>query len=134
MTGEAAGLLALLLVGHFLGDFTPLSTPVMLRAKERGRPLGPIAAHSAVHASLVALVFGLAVLVFGPAARPASELIVIAATTELVTHFAIDVGRGRLMGRFPPLGDTLRSSFWTLLGLDQLAHGLVLVGLVLLAI
>lgn len=126
MTGEAAGLLALLLVGHFLGDFTPLSTPGMLRAKERGHPLGPIAAHSAVHAGLVVLALGIAV-------GFAANLIIVAATAEFATHFAIDLGRGRLMGRFQPLRDPLSSPFWTLLGLDQLAHGLVLLGLVLLA-
>ena len=63
MTAEAAWLLAFLLIGHFLGDFTPLSTPSMLRAKAVGTPLGPIGAHAAVHAGLVAVAVA---LVAGP--------------------------------------------------------------------
>jgi hypothetical protein len=125
LTPEAAWLLAFLLVGHFLGDFTPLSTPSMLKAKAVGSPVGPIAAHAAVHGGLVALA---ATLVTGPGLA----VVALAAGLELVSHFAIDVGRGRLMHRYPRLGDPASSSFWSVLGLDQLTHGLVLVGLVLL--
>lgn len=125
MTAEAAWLLALLLIGHFLGDFTRLSTPSMLSAKAVGRPLGPILAHAAVHSGLVVLAVVLVV-------RPAPGLLLLAAAAELASHFAVDLARGRLMGRHPRLGDPASGAFWTLLGLDQLAHGLVLLGVVLL--
>jgi hypothetical protein len=52
LTVEAAWLL-------FLGDFTPLSTASMLRAKAAGAPLGPIGAHAAVHSGLVAIAVAL---------------------------------------------------------------------------
>ncbi len=125
MTPEAAWLLAFLLIGHFLGDFTPLSTASMLHAKAVGAPPGPILAHAAVHSGLVALAV---VLIAGAGLG----LVALASALELVSHFAIDLGRGRLMRRFPALGDPANSSFWTILGLDQLAHGLVLIGLALL--
>lgn len=127
MTADAAWLLALLLIGHFLGDFTPLSTARMLRAKAVGKPLGPIAAHAAVHAGLAAVGVGLVV-------APSLGLIGVVAAVQLVSHFAIDLGRGRLMSRYAPLGDPANGSFWSVLGLDQLAHGFVLIGLVLLVI
>ncbi|MEJ2310823.1 MAG: DUF3307 domain-containing protein [Gemmatimonadales bacterium] len=127
MTGEAVWLLVFLLIGHFLGDFTALSTASMLRAKAVGTPLGPIAAHAAVHSGLVAVAVALV-------AAPGLGLIGLAAALELASHFALDLGRGRLMRRFPRWGDPAHGSFWSVLGLDQLAHGLVLVGLVLLVI
>ena len=126
VTAEASLLLVLLLVGHFLGDFTPLSTARMLRAKAIGRPLRPIFEHAGVHAGLVAMAVG----IMGVSLRG----IVLAAAVELLTHFAIDVGRGRLMHRFPRLSDPADGAFWTTLGLDQLAHGLVLLGLVRLVL
>ncbi|MCK5410447.1 MAG: DUF3307 domain-containing protein [Gemmatimonadetes bacterium] len=125
MTAEAAWLLAFLLIGHFLADFTRLSTASMLRSKAVGTPPGPIGAHAGVHSGLVAVAVALV-------AGPGLGLVALAAAVELVSHFAIDVGRGRIMRRFPPLGDPANSSFWSVLGLDQLAHALVLVGLVLL--
>ena len=42
-------LLILLFFSHFLCDFTPLSTPIMLNAKRVGSPLGPIFEHACVH-------------------------------------------------------------------------------------
>jgi hypothetical protein len=125
LTVEAAWLLVFLLIGHFLGDFTPLSTASMLRAKAAGAPLGPIGAHAAVHSGLVAVAVALV-------SSPELGLVALAAALELVSHFAIDLGRGRLMRRFPRLGDPTNNSFWSALGLDQLAHGLVLIGLAVL--
>ena len=120
MTGEAAWLLALLLTGHFLGDFTPLSTRGMLRAKAVGAPLGPIAAHAAVHGALLAVAVAVV-------ARPTPGLLAAVVGFEVGTHFLIDLGRGRLMRRHPRLGDPAEGAFWWTLGLDQLAHGLVLI-------
>jgi hypothetical protein len=127
MSGATAGLLVLLLVAHFLGDFTPLSTPRMQKAKAAGRPVGPIAAHAAVHALLV----GIAVLV---GASPGVALLGVAMGIELVTHLAIDWTRGRLGAGRPELADPQMQAFWTILGIDQLAHGLVLIWIAFLVL
>jgi hypothetical protein len=123
MSAQATSLLAGLLFGHFLGDFTPLSTARMQAAKAAGGPLGPILAHAAVHGLLVALVVTTLI-------RPAPAAVAGLAAFELATHFLLDAGRAKLAARFAALADPARRPFWTLLGLDQLAHGLVLVTIV----
>ncbi len=122
MTPEAALLLLALLTGHFLGDFTPLVTERMTEAKAAGGPLGPILGHAAVHGALTG-VAALAVV------RPDPSTLALAAGIELVTHFVLDAVRARLGARFEGLRDPKRQLFWTGLGLDQLAHGAVLVGI-----
>ncbi len=120
MTGALVWLLAILLATHFLGDFTPFATARMQRAKAAGRPAGPIAAHALVHACLV----GIAVTVASEAGRPLTATVM---GIELATHFGMDWARGALGARNPILLDPGSQLFWTALGLDQLAHGLVLV-------
>jgi hypothetical protein len=127
MTPEVAVVLSFLLLGHFLGDFTPLSTERMRKAKQKGRPVGPIALHALVHAVLA----GIAV---GAVARPLPLLLVGAVAIEFWTHLGIDWLRGRLTVRYPAIGDTNERAFWTVLGLDQLAHALVLVGIAYLVL
>ena len=127
MTPVAAVLLGMLLVGHFLGDFTPLSTERMREAKQTGRPVGPIALHALVHAVLA----GIAV---GAIARPLPMLLLGAVAIEFWTHLGIDWLRGRLSVRYPAIGDADQRAFWAALGLDQLAHGLVLVGIAYLVL
>ncbi|MBI4514167.1 MAG: DUF3307 domain-containing protein [Gemmatimonadetes bacterium] len=128
MTAETFGLLCGLLVAHYLGDFTPLSTARMLEAKYSGGPLSPIAGHAAVHALLVAL----AVIVFVRSSPwlPAA----IAAPIEFATHFSIDAMRARLGRRIPALRDPGQNVYWYAFGIDQLAHALVLVGLAALVL
>ena len=127
MTIQAAVLLTFLLVGHFLGDFTALSTPRMQEAKRKGTPIGPIALHALIHAVLV----GVAVAAI---ARPDPMLLLGAVTVEFWTHMGIDWFRGRMSAQRPALADPGQPVFWTVLGLDQLAHGLVLVGIASLAL
>ena len=122
MSGQAAGLMAALLVAHFLGDFTPLSTARMQDAKATGSPVGLIAAHALIHAILVALAVALA-------AGPGWAMVGAAAAIEFGTHLAIDWTRGKVGAAIPALADSGDQEFWTALGLDQLAHGLVLVGI-----
>lgn len=122
MTAQAVWLLAGLLFAHYLGDFTRLATARMLAAKANGGPLLPIAEHAAVHTLLVAAV--LAVLV-----APAWTIVAAAAAIEFLTHFAIDAARARLGVHFATLKNPDRSAFWYVMGFDQLAHTLVLVGL-----
>lgn len=120
MTSTAIWLLITLFLVHFLGDFTPLSTPRMQEAKATGKPVGPILLHGLVHAILV----GLAVVAV---VRPGGSVVTAAVGIEFVTHFGIDWGRGLLAGRSSTLSDPKNQSFWTILGSDQLAHGLVLI-------
>ena len=119
----AVQVLAALLVAHFLGDFTPLATARMQKAKAVGRPVGPIAAHAMVHAVLVAI----AVWIVG---GPGAALVATAAGVEFATHLAIDWTRGRIGALRPGFRDPATQAFWSLLGLDQLAHVLVLVWIV----
>jgi hypothetical protein len=120
VTGQAAWLLAALLLAHFVGDYTPLATARMQDAKSGGRPIAPIAGHALIHALLVAV----AVLAI---ARPGLMVVGAAASIVFWTHLGIDVVRGRMGARRPELSDPTRQVFWTALGFDQLLHGLVLV-------
>ena len=126
MSAGVFWLMAALLFAHFLGDFTPLATDRMQEAKANGGPLTLIAAHAAVHGALV-------VIAIVALARPGWALVASVAGLELASHFAIDAFRARLGRRAPVLNDPREAVFWYALGLDQLAHGLVLVGLAALA-
>jgi len=125
MTTQAAYLLAGFFFAHYLGDFTPLSTPGMLAAKANAKPMWLIAAHALVHTLLVAL--AILIVVF-----PSWSILALAAAIEFVTHFVLDASRARLGRRVPALNDPNRNIFWYFLGLDQFAHALVLLGLALL--
>lgn len=125
MTADGAALLLALLFGHFLGDFTPLLTESMRRAKAEGEPLTPIAGHAAVHGLLTLAAVAVAL---GPELDP----LLLAAAAVFVTHFLLDAARARLGARFEALGDPDHQLFWTALGLDQLAHVAILAGLVVL--
>ncbi len=127
MTGEALWLLGALFLGHYLGDYTPLLTARMLEAKAQGSPLKPIAGHAGVHSVLV----GVAVAVL---AAPGWSLLLAVCGIEFGTHFVIDATRGRLARLFPVLKDPDRGVYWRVLGLDQLAHMLVLLGIAALVL
>ncbi len=120
MTATAAVLLAALLAGHFVGDFTPLATARMQEAKAAGGPLGPILEHAAIHALITAALVALVV-------RPPAGTVALAGAIQLATHFLLDAGRGRASRLYPGLSDPARQAFWTALGADQLVHALVLV-------
>lgn len=122
MSVPALQLLAALFSAHFLGDFTPLANDRMQRAKASGGPMRHIAAHAGVHSLLV----GLAVATL---ARPGAALVGGAVAVQFVTHFLLDAFRSRLAARAPALRDPTRGVFWSALGLDQLAHGLVLLAI-----
>ncbi len=127
MTTQAVLLLAGLFLAHFLGDFTPLATPRMLAAKANAQPIWLIAAHAGVHTALVTLVILLVVL-------PAGSTVLLAAAIQFATHFLLDAGRAKLGQIDPILNDPGRNRFWHLLGLDQLAHAFVLVGIAALVL
>ena len=115
---KIASLLIVLLICHYLADFC-LTTPAMIRAKADGRNVGPILLHAGIHAILM----GLCLLLSGVHWK----LLLLLMLAELVTHFLIDTGKGRLTARFPKLADMQQKPYWMLYGLDQLLHLLVIV-------
>jgi hypothetical protein len=58
----------------------------------------------------------------------------LAALVEFGAHLAIDWVRGRLGSHWPTLSDPSAQAYWTALGLDQLSHALVLVGIAALVL
>lgn len=122
MSTQAALLLAVLFVGHFLGDFTPLATARMQEAKANGGPMRLIAAHAAVHAALTGVAVALV-------AAPEAPILVLAMGLQFLTHWGLDAFRARLGVRVSALADSSKSVFWTALGADQLAHSLVLLAI-----
>lgn len=111
-------LFCFLLFGHWLADFTHLSQPYMLAAKKFGRPLTPIFHHALVHAILVMLIL------ICHAADPYRTL--LACLMMLVSHFTIDVWKGRMNVWFPSLQSPVNVFHWWIFGLDQMLHIVVL--------
>lgn len=108
-----------LLIGHWLGDYTHLSTPWMLQAKRLGTPIKPIFAHAIVHCILTII----ALVIYGVSFKA----ILFGAAIQLSTHFAIDVWKGRMNGWFPSLQSPANPFHWYVFGLDQMLHIIVLV-------
>ena len=127
MTVQAAILLAVLLVGHFLADFTPLATARMQEAKANGGPLRLIAAHAALHAMFTGVAVALVV-------SPEPSVLALVVALQFVTHWGLDAFRARLGVGVPALSDPGKNAYWTALGLDQLAHGLVLLATTVIAV
>jgi len=90
----------------------------MIRAKADGHNLLPIALHAAIHAVLIATCV---VLAYG------IKMGLIAFMIEWVTHFIVDVSKGRIMFRFKAFSDFSDKRYWMLFGLDQLIHLYVLI-------
>ncbi|MDX1578077.1 MAG: DUF3307 domain-containing protein [Gemmatimonadota bacterium] len=119
MTAQAVLLVSLLLVAHYLGDFSPLASARMQSAKAGNGSQIWILAHAGVHAALV--LAAVAVVSRSP------SLLLAAAGIEFGTHLFLDVTKMRLSRRSVALRDPTRAPFWYLHGFDQLIHGLVLV-------
>ena len=112
----------LLLIGlffcHFLADFTWLSTTWMLNAKTVGKPLLPIFAHAAVHATLMGLLLAFSNLTFA--------LWFNLVMFQLLTHFLIDLWKGRMNVWFTILQSPASKWHWILFGFDQFLHATVI--------
>jgi hypothetical protein len=100
-----------------VGDFSPLSNPWMLRAKNAGQPLLPILAHASVHGALM-----MSVLIFFTDIQIALTLVLF----EIATHFIIDVYKGKMNIWFPKLKEPANYLHWTVFGIDQLLHQTVI--------
>lgn len=108
-----------LFICHFLADYTPLSTKWMLSAKIFGNPLFPILTHAFVHSFLMG--------VFMLYVSDNYTLIIQLAIFQLLSHFIIDVCKGRMNFYFPKLQDNSNSWHWIVFGLDQLLHAIVII-------
>lgn len=115
-------ILALILfnICHWLGDYTHLSSPEMLKAKAVGRPLMPIFNHAVVHGLLMAFACG---------CIKNNTIVYWVWGIQTISHFIIDALKGRCNVWFPKLKDTSKYPYWCVFGLDQFAHQLVIISL-----
>ena len=108
-----------LFICHWLADYTHLSTAWMLNAKRLGKPLYPILAHASIHS----LLMGFFLLFF----TDLTQFDIIKLTAfQLITHFLIDVWKGKMNGWFTALQSPANKWHWIVFGFDQLLHALVI--------
>jgi len=109
--------LIILSICHWAADFTHLSTDWMLNAKKYGKPLYPIFIHALVHASL----FFFTCLFFYNL-----HIAIYIGLFQLITHFIIDLLKGKISFYFRKLENPSNKYHWWLFGADQFAHHLVI--------
>jgi len=119
----------LLLLGlffcHFLADYTHLSAAWMLSAKRLGKPLLPIYTHAVVHALLMGIFLRIC---FGyPMGIWHTDTIGKMILLQLISHFLIDVWKGRMNGWFPSLQNPANKWHWIVFGFDQFLHATVII-------
>lgn len=117
---EIVWLLVLLNISHWVCDFL-IRTPNMIASKKFGKPLFPIYLHSMTHACAAAIII-LIPFYNRPDSLPEVCVVII-----LVSHFIIDVFKGRLNILFPSLANAAKSGFWTMFGFDQLLHQFIII-------
>ena len=125
-------LLLLLILGHYIGDYTPLSTPKMLKAKQFSKPLFPIFEHALVHGAIFCIIYFYYQAVIytfnniGDLSYDAylnySFNCIIPTLILLIIHFLIDVGKGKITYYIKQTQDISKPPFWMLHGLDQFLH------------
>lgn len=105
---------------HYLADYTWLSTKEMLDAKRLGTPFLPIWLHAVVH--------GLLMFFFMLIISTNFHLIASLTIFQIVTHFVIDVCKGRLQAWQPELiGNPANKLHWVVFGFDQFLHAIVII-------
>lgn len=105
---------------HFLADYTHLSNKWMLDAKKFGKPLYPIFTHAFIHASLMLVCLS---LFFGVRGSDLTILFVF----QLITHFLIDVCKGRMNEWIPSLQSPANKWHWIVFGFDQFLHSVAII-------
>lgn len=108
---------------HWLADYTHLSTNWMLNAKRLGKPLLPILIHAGVHA----LLMGIALTIIGYGSLFQFDTIPKLMLFQWLTHFIIDVWKGRMNGWFPSLLNPTNKFHWWIFGIDQFFHTTVII-------
>lgn len=115
-------LLGILFFCHYLGDYSHLTRPWMLKAKASGSPILPIFAHALVHTVLMGLVlFGY----FSPDKYVGPLLL------QLISHTLIDIFKGKL-NRFEVIKSHISVWHWYIFGFDQYLHHFVILIMVYL--
>lgn len=105
---------------HWMADYTHLSTNWMLSAKRLGSPLFPIFVHALMHGFLmsIAMIF----IVKNPDIRCFYAFIF-----QVLTHWIIDVLKGRLNKWFPIVQSPTNKFHWWIFGIDQMLHSFVII-------
>lgn len=123
-------LLLILFFCHFLADYTHLSTNWMLNAKRLGKPLLPIFCHALIHALLMAL----ALEIYFTYKLPGYDALDFKYTIvdelfafQLITHFLIDLWKGKMNTWFPSLQNPANKWHWVIFGADQYLHAIVII-------
>lgn len=112
---------------HYLADYTHLSTAWMLNAKRFGKPLFPIFIHALTHATLMFI----AIWIFNSIKLNywngilSKEIYLF--LFQLITHFLIDVWKGRMNGWLPSLQNPANKWHWVVFGFDQFLHALIII-------
>jgi hypothetical protein len=125
-------LLVFLFFCHWLGDYTHLSRPSMLAAKKFGKPLLPIFFHALIHAILMTTIIEVYFCLKSNNYNPFEfkyTSVDTAFLTMLVSHFLIDVWKGKMNVWFPKLTNTASYYHWYVFGLDQLLHTIVIISI-----
>jgi hypothetical protein len=118
MEVKALVILIVLNICHWAADFTHLSTDWMLNAKKYGKPLYPIFMHALVHAIL----FFISVLIMFDLPKA-----IAIGLLQLISHFIIDLLKGKITFWFRSLEDPSNKYFWWLFGADQFMHHLIII-------
>lgn len=117
---ETLWLVLWLSVKYFVADFPLQAFPYIYRNKSKyGHPGGLV--HALIHGVGTAVVF--AAMGFDVATS------LSLAGVDMVIHYHVDLVKMRLNNKMG-WGPTTHDQFWTLLGLDQLLHGLTYIGLI----
>lgn len=128
-------LLGILFFCHYLGDYSHLTRPWMLKAKATGSPILPIFTHALVHTVLmgIVLLFYINFYIFGVAGQPTHDIISIvnALILQLISHTCIDVFKGKL-NRFEVIKSPISVWHWYTFGFDQYLHHFVILIMVYL--
>ena len=113
-------ILLILFFCHLLADYTHLSTSWMLNAKRLGTPLFPILIHALVHATLMLLALNLIFKITG-------NQLMLLFFIQIITHFFIDVLKGKLNVWFKELQSPANKWHWIVFGTDQYLHASVII-------
>ena len=124
-------LAALLCVCHFLADYCkPFVKSDMLSAKRIGSPLEPIWVHAMMHFYLMVIAIGGFMFVYNPTNMDATGRAMVALFLQMLSHFGIDVLKGKMNVWFPKVSNPANPSHWVIFGLDQLLHHIVILVMV----
>jgi len=115
-------LLMILFFCHFLADYTSLCNTWMCKAKEFWTPLFPIFCHAWIHAILMWLVL----FIWSSGTWISWTIILQLSLFQLITHFLIDILKGKINYHFTSLRDVNSDWYRILFGLDQYLHIIVI--------